>query len=185
MAASAHEDEWSEWMRAGIADDTSAYHRFLCDVTPYFRALARRGMARAGIGNVDVEDVVQEVLLAIHLKRHTWDQTRPIGPWISTIARNKIIDCLRRRGRRVEIPIDDVLETLAAEETQAEPDQGEIDKLLVSLNDRQRDIVRSLSLEGSSIRQTAQRLNMTEVAVRVTLHRSLKLLANRTRSLTP
>lgn len=171
-------------MHAGMAGDASAYHRFLSEVTPYFRALARRGMARAGIGNVDVEDVVQEVLLAIHLKRHTWDQTRPIGPWISTIARNKIIDCLRRRGKRVEIPIEDFLETLAAEQAEAEPDQQEIDHLLLSLGERQRDIVKSLSLEGSSIKQTAQRLNMTEVAVRVTLHRSLKQLANHYRSLT-
>jgi RNA polymerase sigma-70 factor, ECF subfamily len=51
-------------------------------------------------------------LLAIHLKRHTWDAAAPLGPWVRAIARNKLIDALRRRGRRVEIPIDDFADFL-------------------------------------------------------------------------
>src|SRR5882757_2472351 len=102
-------------MRAAIAGDAGAYRLFLEAVTPYLRALALRRGARFGAPGSDAEDVVQEVLLAIHLKRGSWDAARPIGPWISTIVRNKMIDSMRRRGRHVNIPIDDVIATLEAD----------------------------------------------------------------------
>jgi RNA polymerase sigma factor (sigma-70 family) len=164
-------------MRAAISGDAGAYRLFLQAVTPHLRAMARRRGARLGASVSDSEDVVQEVLLAIHLKRGSWDPSRPIGPWISTIVRNKMIDTLRRRGRHVSVPIEDVIDTLEAEE-QADPlEQRDVDRLLSRLKDPQRDIVRSISVEGTSVRETATRLSMTEGAVRVALHRALKTLA--------
>jgi RNA polymerase sigma factor (sigma-70 family) len=164
-------------MRAAISGDAGAYRLFLQAVTPHLRAMARRRGARLGASISDSEDVVQEVLLAIHLKRGSWDPSRPIGPWISTIVRNKMIDTLRRRGRHVSVPIEDVIDTLEAEE-QADPlEQRDVDRLLSRLKDPQRDIVRSISVEGTSVRDTAARLSMTEGAVRVALHRALKALA--------
>jgi RNA polymerase sigma-70 factor (ECF subfamily) len=164
-------------MRAAISGDAGAYRLFLQAVTPHLRAMARRRGARLGASISDSEDVVQEVLLAIHLKRGSWDPSRPIGPWISTIVRNKMIDTLRRRGRHVSVPIEDVIDTLEAEE-QADPlEQRDVDRLLSRLKDPQRDIVRSISVEGTSVRDTATRLSMTEGAVRVALHRALKALA--------
>ena len=113
------EADWADWMKAAIAGDAAAYRRFLEGVTPYLRGLARRGCERYGAAASDSEDIVQETLLALHLKRGTWDATRPIGPWISTIARHKLIDALRRGGRRVRVPIEEVMETLEAEEPAA------------------------------------------------------------------
>ncbi len=81
--------------------------------------LVRRGLSRAGANLSETEDVVQDILIAVHLKRHTWDATRPIGPWISGIARYKIIDNMRRRGFRIELPIEDFAEILPAEEAEA------------------------------------------------------------------
>jgi RNA polymerase sigma-70 factor (ECF subfamily) len=164
-------------MRAAIAGDAGAYRLFLEAVTPYLRALARRRGARFGAAGSDAEDIVQEVLLAIHLKRASWDSTRPIGPWISTIVRNKLIDALRRRGRQVNVPIEDVIDTLEAEAPPDSLEQRDVARLLAQLKDPQRDIVRSISVEGSSVRDTATRLKMTEGAVRVALHRALKALA--------
>src|SRR5258708_7023181 len=125
-------------MCAAISGDAVAYRRFLGSVTPSLRALARRRVARAGLAVGDAEDVVQEVLLAIHLKRHTWDQSRPIGPWISAIARNKFIDALRRRGSRAEIPIENVIETLAAPEKQEGLGRQDLERLLDRLSGQQR-----------------------------------------------
>ncbi len=118
-----------------------------------------------------------EVLLAIHLKRSTWDQSRLIGPWISAIVRNKLIDVLRKRGHQINVPIEDVIDTLAVEEQTDGLDHHDIERILGRLNERQRDIVQSISVKGLSIRETASRLQMTEGAVCVALHRALKTLA--------
>lgn len=177
------EQEWAEWLRGANAGDTQAYHRFLVAVTPHVRALARRRCASYGASASDAEDVVQDVLLAVHLKRGTWDEGRPIGPWLSAIVRNRLIDHLRRRGRRIDVPVEDVMAVLVApEETDAGDDRHDVEALLERLKDPQRDIVRSISLEGAGIRETAARLKMSEGAVRVALHRALKLLATFYRS---
>lgn len=180
------ERDWAAWMTAAMAGDTAAYRRFLVAVTPYLRAVARHRCRIAGVSEGDAEDVVQEVLLAIHLKRGTWDASRPIGPWLAAIVRNKVIDTLRRRGRHVTVPIDDVIDTLRA--PNGAPDAGgggEIDGLLAGLKVRQRDIVKAISIEGVSVRETAGRLGMTEGAVRVALHRALKTLATLYRNAAP
>jgi RNA polymerase sigma-70 factor (ECF subfamily) len=154
----AWEGDWTAWMRAAISGDAAAYRRFLVAVTPWLRAMARHRCRMAGASEGDVEDIVQEVLLAIHLKRGTWDQSRPIGPWISAIVRNKFVDVLRRRGRQVTVPIDEVIDTLGAEDDADGASPGEIDGLLAQLKIRQREIVKSISINGSSIRETADRL---------------------------
>ena len=109
------EDEWTDLMRSAISGDDAAYHRLLKAVTPVLRAAARRGLARAGQPVDQSEDIVQDILLAVHLKRHTWDANAPFAPWLFAIARNKLIDALRRRGRRVFVNIDDFAETLPGE----------------------------------------------------------------------
>jgi RNA polymerase sigma factor (sigma-70 family) len=164
-------------MRAAISGDAAAYRRFLVSVTPHLRAMARHRCRVAGASEGDAEDIVQEVLLTIHLKRGTWDQSRPIGPWIAAIVRNKLIDALRRRGRHVTVPIEDVIDTLRAEDHAEPVSHSEIDPLLAKLKVQQREIVKSISIYGSSVRETADRLHMTEGAVRVALHRALKALA--------
>jgi RNA polymerase sigma-70 factor (ECF subfamily) len=132
----------------------------------------------------EAEDIVQEVLLTIHLKQGTWDPSREIGPWLTAITRNKIIDAFRRRGRRIDVPIEDVMHSLQAEERLTEIRTLDIDALLGKLTCQQQEIVRSISIDGASIRETAERLKMTEVAVRVSLHRALKALGALYRSRT-
>lgn len=173
----AREQQWADWLRAAMAGDQQAYQRFLVAVTPHLRAMARRRCDQFGAPKGEAEDVVQDVLLAIHLKRGTWDPSRPLGPWLTVIVRNKLIDSLRRRGRHVEVPIEDVAATLAEETGADATDHMDAERLLGQLKDPQRDIVRAISLNGAGVRETAARLNMSEGAVRVTLHRALKALA--------
>lgn len=178
MRQSVREEEWATWLRLAIKGDAQAYNRFLTAVTPHLRTMARRRCDRYGAPPTEAEDVVQEVLLAIHLKRGTWDPARPLGPWLTTIVRNKLVDSLRRRGRHGSVPIDDVSDFLeAADETHEAADRLDTETVLAQLKDPQRDIVRSISIEGEGIRETAARLKMTEGAVRVALHRALKSLA--------
>jgi RNA polymerase sigma-70 factor (ECF subfamily) len=168
---------WGEWMRAANGGDEAAYRRLLSDLALALRGIVRRELARTGPAAGEVEDVVQETLLAIHLKRHTWDEALPIGPWIRAIARNKLIDALRRRGRRLELPIEDFSETLAAADEEKPFIGGEIDRLLGVLSDRQREVVRAMTVDGMAIREVGTRLGMSDGAVRVALHRGLAALA--------
>jgi RNA polymerase sigma-70 factor, ECF subfamily len=177
------EMRWARWMQQAMAGDESAYRLLLESLASQLRSTVRQRFARFGSGDGDVEDVVQETLLAIHLKRHTWRVAEPIGPWVHAICRNKLVDTLRRRGRRQELPFDeelDAMESVPADE----PDIGtsrDVAVLMDGLNDRQRDIVRMVSIEGHSARSAAGKLGMSEGAVRVALHRSLRLLAQKLR----
>jgi RNA polymerase sigma-70 factor (ECF subfamily) len=165
-------------MCAAIAGDEAAYRKLLADLSRALRSVVRRGFAGVGIARDDVEDVVQEVLLAIHLKRHTWDMSMPLGPWVLAIARNKMIDDLRRRGRRPEVPVDLTQFEFEGEDQQASIDAHDVARVLNRLPERNREIVQSISIDGHSARDVAEKLGMTEVAVRVALHRSLKTLAD-------
>lgn len=176
MVAASQDADWTQWMRAALAGDSDAYRQFLLSVTPYIRAVARKRCRNAGAADSEAEDIVQEVLLTVHLKRGTWDPSRPISPWISAIIRNKVIDSFRRRGRMINIPIDDVTDHLQADEPKQDIAATEIDALLGQLKLAQRDIVQSISINGDSIQETAARLKMSEGAVRVSLHRALKAL---------
>jgi len=177
VTALSREEEWTVLMRAAMAGDAIAYRQFLLSVTPHLRAMVRSRQKGYHALENDVEDVVQEVLLAIHLKCGTWDQARPIGPWLAAIVRNKLTDVLRRRGRHLNVPIEAVIDTLRAEDQSNDLTPRDINALLGCLKTQQRDIVQSISLNGCSIQETASRLHMTEGAVRVALHRALKALA--------
>ncbi len=170
-------DDFSALMRLARQGDDEAYRRLLGEVAIWLRAVVRRGLASAGRGQAESEDVMQETLLAVHLKRETWDPSRPIGPWLRAIARHKLADHLRRRGFHDHLDIDEWSNApeLAVEvETPAAIDSR---RLLASLPERQRTIVQAISLEGHSAADVATRLGMSEGAVRVALHRALKALA--------
>lgn len=173
------DDEWTDLMRSANTGNTAAYHRLLSAITPALRAAARRGLLRAGQPPDQAEDIVQDVLLTVHLKRHTWDPTASFAPWLFAIARNKLIDALRRRGRRVFVNIDDFTEVLPGEETQDNLPSAEIETHLKTLPERQRDVLQSIAVDGLSITETAAKLSMKEGTVRVALHRGLQRLQAR------
>lgn len=177
VVAIEREREWTEWMRAAVDGDAEAYGHLLQSLAPVLRSMARRGLERARRGNAGVEDVVQETLLAIHLKRDTWDRTTSIGPWVTAIARYKLIDYLRRKEGRYDLPIDDLVDSLEDISATDGADRLDAGQLLDGLEQRQRAIVTAIAIEGSTAREAAERFGMSEGAVRVTLHRSLKRLS--------
>jgi RNA polymerase sigma-70 factor (ECF subfamily) len=163
-------------MRAALDGDAQSYRQFLNAATPHLRGLVRRRCLPLGLV-ADADDIVQEVLLAIHLKRETWDPERLIGPWIAAIVRYKLIDALRRRGHVIKVALEDVIDSLAVAPPIENVPDHDVLKLLDSLGSKQRSVVEQISLQGASVRETASRLAMTEGSVRVTLHRALKALA--------
>lgn len=172
-------------MRAALMGDDAAYKTLLKSLAIFLRAEVRKGFARYGYGVSDTEDVVQDVLLALHLKRATWRSSDPIIPWVRAIARNKLIDHLRKGGRRINVPIDDVVDTLPAEPPAEHLSERDASEVLARLNGRQREIVEQISINGASIRETAAKFAISEGAVRVALHRGLTALAKAFRTEEP
>lgn len=169
------EAELARLMRAAIAGDDRAYELFLQRTAGLLRGYCR---SRISHGGIDAEDIVQETLLAVHVKRHTWRQESPISPWLYGIARYKLVDAFRRRGRAVEIEIGELAETLAVSEPET-ASAHEVERVLETLPAGQKAVVSSISVEGHSIGETAARLGMKETAVRVALHRGLAAIARR------
>ena len=174
-------DIWGDRMRAAIAGDAVAYKALLADLARTFRITVRATVARGGYGNEDVEDIVQETLLAVHLKRDSWNPELPFSPWVNAIARYKIADTMRRRGRRVIVQIDDFEGVIPAPETD-DSEIADAGRLIARLDARAQRIVRAISLEGLSTSQVAAELGLTDGAVRVALHRALQKLAEIYRS---
>lgn len=167
--------QWEALMRAANRGDARAYARLLREITPVLRGLVRaRG---AALGREGCEDVVQEILLTLHLKRASWREEAPLRPWLYAIARHKVIDAFRARGARVELPVEDFTEQLAAPD-EADPFEAQdMARMIDRLEPRAAAIVRAIGLEGASTAETGARLGMSEGAVRVALHRALKRLA--------
>lgn len=174
------EVNWSGLMRAANRGNTAAYRRLLEELAPVLRRTASRALHSSAA--MDAEDIVQETLLAMHLKRHTWDEARPLLPWVRAIARNKLIDHVRRRGQLVHLPIDDMAETLVASPPARTTDHLDADRLLAGLKGRKREIVASISIEGSSAREVAEQFGMSEGTVRVAYHRGLRAMSRSFRS---
>lgn len=172
---SANDPALDDLLRSANAGDQRAYASFLSGVAPIVRGIARsRG---GGLGSDAVEDIVQETLLAVHQKRHTWRDDAPVRPWLYAIVRYKVVDAFRARGRRVHVQIDDFAETLAAEADVDPTERSDAERVIARLDPRSARIVRAIGLEGMSIAELSAALEMTETAVRVALHRGLKKLA--------
>lgn len=167
----------SALMRSARQGDDEAYRRLLGHVSAWLRSVVRRGLTSAGRGTADSEDIVQETLLAMHLKRETWDEAQPLEPWLRAIARHKLTDHLRRRGFHDHVDIDDYANSPEAAVDVDATVTMDSRRLLASLPERQRRIVEEISLEGRRAADVAARLGMSEGAVRVSLHRALKTLA--------
>lgn len=162
-------------MRAANRGDSAAYHRLLSAITPALRRVVRaRG---ASLGREGCEDVLQDVLLAIHSKRHTWREDAPLRPWLYAIARHKVIDAFRARGKHIALSIHDFAEELPAAEEHDPMERRDMEKVLGQLEPRAAEIVTAFGLNGETTAETAVRLDMSEGAVRVALHRALKSIA--------
>jgi RNA polymerase sigma-70 factor, ECF subfamily len=164
--------ELARLLRSAIGGDEKAYAVFLSRIAAMVRGFARRKIEYGA----DPEDVVQETLLAVHLKRHTWREDSAVLPWVFAIARYKLIDAFRKRGRRIEVDIADFAETLA-EPQQETANPRDVERALERLPLGQRQVVTAISVEGRSIAETAQTLGMNETAVRVALHRGLAAIS--------
>ncbi|MEO8347259.1 MAG: sigma-70 family RNA polymerase sigma factor, partial [Betaproteobacteria bacterium] len=129
----------------------------------------------------DIEDSVQDVLLTVHAVRHTYDPTRPFGPWLVAIANRRITDRLRRQGRSTarETPLTDEHETFATPETNYQEwasTERALREAIERLPEGQRDAIRLLKLQELSLKEAAITSGMSVAALKVATHRAMKNL---------
>jgi RNA polymerase sigma-70 factor (ECF subfamily) len=163
------------WLRAQAGDE-AAYREALGRIAQRLRGYLRRRMQSLPD---DLEDLVQETLLALHLQRGTYDASLPVSAWVLAIARHKLVDLWRRRGRQEALhdPIDDVDEGLLAQ-NQPEPGSArDLGILLAELPQAQRDAIVLTKIEGLSVAEASARTGASESAIKVQVHRGLKKLA--------
>jgi RNA polymerase sigma-70 factor, ECF subfamily len=160
--------------------DAAAYHVFLQELARHVRALLRKRLPNL---RDDVEDLVQEVLLAIHKGRHTYRRDEPLTAWVHAILRYKLADFLRARARHEALhdPLDDLPELFAESDIEPAEARRDLGKLLDQLPDRQKLPILHMKLAGRSVEETARATGLSEPAVKVGVHRGLKALALRIR----
>ena len=165
---------------AGLAGDAVEYEAFLKELSAHLRAFLRKRLTRLPD---EVEDLVQESLIAIHNQRHTYDAGQPLSAWVQAIAKYKLIDFVRRHAARDQLnePLDDELDVLSSADTDAAEARRDLKVLLAGLPDNQRLPIIQTKLEGLSVKECARLTGFSESAVKVGVHRGLKALAERIR----
>ena len=171
---------WATAMRAERLGDCTAYERFLKDFSISLRRIVGVHLRQLGLNAAETEDVVQEVLIAVHSRRQQWDPSRPLKPWLNAIARYKMIDAARRLRRdmrlRIELTDDEWSNLFGATVADSADNAADVEKLISDLPAAQQTVARAIGLDGASPRETAARLGTSEGAVRVAFHRALKTL---------
>lgn len=174
----AHETELKALMLASQRGDAAAYRSLLSKLAPRLRGYYKRRLAVTGRSSEEAEDLVQEALLAIHLKRHTYDPEALFTPWLHAIARYKLIDHLRHDKMSTRgVPIDDHQELMAADDRASTEGTHDMARLLDRLPVKTRQAIEAVKLEGNSVAETAKRYGMSESNVKISIHRGLKALA--------
>lgn len=170
-AGDAPGQNWDQLMAAAQVGDANAYRTLLAEMAPWLRRYYARRLPPAM-----TDDVVQDVLLAIHEKRHTYDPARPFGPWLAAIARYKWIDRLRSLKTEAAEPLDENIGV---------PDHGDtviagstFQRLLAELKPPQAEAIRLVKLEGYSVEEASRATGQSVSLIKVNIHRGIKLLAN-------
>ena len=176
MEARLQQDEVWETLLARANDgDGAAFARFLHLVTPTLRSVIRR--RGDGLPPDQHEDILQEVLLAIHLKRQTWRRDSPVRPWLYALARYKVVDAFRRRGRAVTLPIEDFADVLPEENVTPPLSDRDAEVMLGQIDSRSAILVRAVALDGKTAEEAGAAVGLTAGAARVALHRAMRRLS--------
>lgn len=167
---------FEEKMRLAQQGDQAAYTAVLMEMTPLLRAFISKRLSDHGL----VEDIVQEILISIHKARHTYEPSRPFLPWMFAIAHFRLTDHFRRSYRQHAyqmVDFEEVKEHLVdTDVTEAPGDYELLDRALASLPPKQRSVIMMMYSEGYTTNEVAEKLGMTQSAVKVTAHRAYKFL---------
>ena len=178
MDTRASEPELQRLMSAGLNGDANAHRTLLVLVSGRLRAYFKARLVRAGYGAIETEDLVQEVLIAVHTRRHTYDSSQPFTPWLYGIARYKLLDYFRRsRASTGNVPLEHAEEVIAHTMSTLWRAGSTWPTMLGQLPPKMSRAIRYVKLEGLTVSEAAARSGMSASAIKVSVHRGLKALA--------
>src|SRR6266481_2602526 len=173
-----HEVELKALMLASLDGDAASHRALLERLSRRLRAYYKGKLAGIGRDATEAEDLVQEAVLAIHIKRHTYDPSELLTPWVHAIARYKLIDFLRRtRASSADVPIDEADAIMAHDDNVDAESTFDVRRLMERLPKNMRCAIQAVKLDGLSIAEAAKRCGISEPGVKVNIHRGLKALA--------
>jgi RNA polymerase sigma-70 factor (ECF subfamily) len=165
-------------MLASLDGDAASHRALLDQLSRRLRAYFKGKLAGIGRGASEAEDLVQEAVLAIHIKRHTYNPAEPLTPWVHAIARYKLIDFLRRtRTSMADVPLDEADTIMAHDDHVSAESTYDVRRLMERLPKNMRCSIEAVKLEGQSIAEAAERCGISESGVKMNIHRGLKALA--------
>src|SRR5260370_41265391 len=174
----AHEIQRGALMRASMNGDAASHGALLDRLSRRLRAYFKGKLAGIGRDATEAEDLVQEAVLAMHIKRHAYDPAESLTPWVRAIARYKLIDFLRRsRASISDVPIEEADTIMAHDDNVDAESTYDLKRLMQRLPEKMRCSIEAVKLEGQSIAEAAKRCGISESGVKVNIHRGLKALA--------
>lgn len=172
------EIELKTLMLASLNGDAASHRALLNRLSSRLRAYYKGKLTRMGRSASEAEDLVQEAVLAIHIKRHTYNPDELLTPWVHAIAHYKLVDFLRRtRASFTDVPIDEADEIMAHDDHSDAESTYDVRRLMEKLPKNMHCAIKAVKLEGLSTAEAAQRCGLSESGVKVNVHRGLKVLA--------
>jgi len=173
-------------MLAGLDGDAASHKALLKRLSAYLRAYFKGQLMRAGRGPAEAEDLVQETLIALHTRRHTYDRSQLLTPWVYAIARYKLIDYLRRtKVAARDVPVEEAYDVFADDDASSVESGLDLEKLLARLAPKTRQAIQFVKLDGLSVSEAAARSGMSQSAIKVSVHRGLRALSLLARQRSP
>ncbi len=161
-------NEWDNWMQAALTGDKAAYNNLLTHVKQWLHAYYSKR-----IGPEHIDDLVQETLMTVHTKRHTYDPTKPFGPWLSAVAKYRWIDFLRASKSNLSVELDE--ETLPGSSNhESILAKHDLEKLMGHLPTKQAKVIKMVKLQEMSMKEVSDATGQSVSSVKVTVHRGIK-----------
>ena len=170
VPGSAAPGTWGALMEAAQNGHGGAYRRLLSDISPWLHRYFRRRLPHG-----DIDDAVQETLLAIHRRRHTFDPRQPFEPWLAAIAKRKWIDQLRGMARRAAEALPDDL--AVGDHEEAVTSASVLARLLEELRPAQSQAITLVKVQGYSIAEASRETGQSSSTVKMNIHRGLARLS--------
>ena len=163
-------DDWDDLVARAQKGDKEAYRSLLTLVVPYIRKIIAPGLANTAWQ----DDLLQDILLGIHKSLPRYMPGQPFKPWLNAIIRYRRAEFLTQyyssHGHKHD-SLEDV-EEQEIEQSNWIHELEDLERLLAHLPEQQQELFRLVRVEGYSIKDVATRMNMSESAVKVSVHRS-------------